>query len=648
MSALLRGLYRLPLADTWYWGMGIFVCFFVPGSLVLGWCGNNGKDRVMHAVHATALGIALTPFPYALFRKIEAPSLILFFFLGTFLLWLLPRVFAIRRKKDIGIRAEAGERSRGSIAYLAVLLTVVIVLLHFSQFTDVRLLADGFRMRTTEAMETDFHLGIINALRDSFPPVFPYASGTQFGHYHVAMHLQIEMFHRLLGTDTLKLSFFYFPFLYFFLLVAVPFFFVRTFLKSDGLAFLTAILMFGTDFSFIPGMLGAFAGKPWTVIFQTTIWSLFTLNGQLPASVVLFLAIFHLKRYCDNGPLRDLALFAVLGYAALGFKSSVGIHIAAASFLTGIVLLGGADTRGKGMKIAVISALLLAAIAADVYSFRGGVSNVIMTFAPFNIYTLSLKKLGIAPKEWYSHIYLFAAYLVGAFGVRIAGFWQMRNIFSSKPDPVVLFLVIFVLIGFALSEMVRISIFTGSMNNAVWFAVTSLMAAWLLLSYTLSEVRDRKVLFPFFIILILALSFPSTVQFLTKRFDRNYLEMTKESMEVIRLLDQAPAGSVVLHPLNQFEPSLAANFTGHQVVLSFYRSLGMMPLKEEDFLKRVRDVVLFFDPNSTIDREAVLKRYGVNLLYAPLPFAAFLDKEPMLSPVLKNRLYVLYRVKNGE
>jgi len=206
MSALLRDsiAYRLLIHGI---GHGIFACFFVPGSLVLGWCGNNGKDRVMHAVHATALGIALTPFPYALFRKIEAPSLILFFFLGTFLLWLLPRVFAIRRKKDIGIRAEAGERSRGSIAYLALLLTVVIVLLHFSQFTDVRLLADGFRMRTTEAMETDFHLGIINALRDSFPPVFPYASGTQFGHYHVAMHLQIEMFHRLLGTDTLNCPF---------------------------------------------------------------------------------------------------------------------------------------------------------------------------------------------------------------------------------------------------------------------------------------------------------------------------------------------------------------------------------------------------------------------------------------------------------
>jgi len=170
------------------------------------------------------------------------------------------------------------------------------------------------------------------------------------------------------------------------------------------------------------------------------------------------------------------------------------------------------------------------------------------------------------------------------------------------------------------------------------------MAAWLLLIYTLSQVRSRNALLMASTVLVLLLSLPSTIQFLAKRFDQNYREITKDGMEVIRFLDKAPSGSVVLHPLNQFEPSLAANFTGHQVVLSFYRSLGMLPLKEEDFLRRVRDVVLFFDPASTIDRQAVLKRYGVNLLYAPSPFAAFLDKQPMLSPILRNQQYVLYMV----
>jgi hypothetical protein len=463
------------------------------------------------------------------------------------------------------------------------------------------------------------------------------------------MHLQIEMFHRLFGLNTIRLSYFYFPLLYLFLLVAISFSFVRNVTKSTSLAYMTAVLIFGSDFSFAPGMLGAFAGRPWTVIFQTTIWSLFTLNGQLPALIVLLLMMMHLQRYGDHGSSRDLAIFAVLGYAALGFKSSMGLHVAAASLLTGILLSLRTGTRKKGVGLASVSALLLAAVVADVFLLREGVSNVRMTFAPFNVYGLSLKKIGIVPKGWSSHVFLFPAYVIGTFGVRIAGLWQARQIFSWRPDPVVVFLVTVVLSGLALSEMMNITIFFGNViNNAMWFSVTSLMAAWFLLILTLSRIRERKVLFVASAVVVLLLALPSTIQFLILRYDRHYVEFRKEDLEVIRILDRAPLGSVILHPLNQTEPSLAANFTGQQAVLSFYRSLGMMPLTEEDFHKRVRDVVLFFNPQSTIDRAAILKRYGVTLVYAPLPFAAFLDEQPMLSPVLRNRLYVLYMVKNRE
>ncbi|NJD55531.1 MAG: hypothetical protein FIA94_03890 [Nitrospirae bacterium] len=643
-AILLQGLYHVPLGDTMYWGVGLFICFFVPGSLILGWLGNHGQDRVMNAVHATALGTALMPLPYIIFQRVGAPSLILFFFLGTLLLWMMPKVFAVIRKKEAVQSVQPAEASWATIGHFAVLLAVILALLHVSHFTDVRFRPDGFGIRTLDASETDFHLGIVNALRDSFPPAFPYASGAKFGHYHVAMHLQIEMFHRLFGLDTLRLSYFHFPLLYFFLLVAISFSFVRNITKSTSLAYLIAVLIFGSDLSFVPGMLGAFAGRPWTVIFQTTIWSLLTLNGQLPALVVLVLMMMHLQRYGDHGSSRDLALFAILGYAALGFKSSMGLHAAAAALLTGLLLSLRTETRKKGVGLAAVSAVLLAAVIADVFLLRGGTSNVRMTFAPFNIYGLSLKKIGIAPKGWGSHALFFLAYIIGTFGARVPGLWQARQIFSRRPDPVSLFLVIVVLSGFALSEMMNITIFFGNVNNAMWFSATSLMVAWFLLILTLSQIRERKVLFAVSAVVVLLLSLPSTVQFLTLRYDRHYIEFRKEDLEVIRILDRAPSGSVILHPLNQTEPSLAANFTGQQAVLSFYRSLGMMPLAEDDFLKRVRDVVLFFDPQSTIDRAAILKRYGVTLVYAPLPFAAFLDKEPMLLPVLRNRLYVLYKV----
>ena len=52
----------------------------------------------------------------------------------------------------------------------APLLLLIVLLLHLSHFTDVRLLVDGFIIRNTNFTETIFHQGLINALRDTWPP----------------------------------------------------------------------------------------------------------------------------------------------------------------------------------------------------------------------------------------------------------------------------------------------------------------------------------------------------------------------------------------------------------------------------------------------------------------------------------------------
>lgn len=70
----------------------------------------------------------------------------------------------------------------------------------------------GFKIRNFYLTETIFHLGIINTLKDIFPPLYPYASNIDFSHYHLNMHLEIEMFNRLFSIDTLRLVFFIFPF----------------------------------------------------------------------------------------------------------------------------------------------------------------------------------------------------------------------------------------------------------------------------------------------------------------------------------------------------------------------------------------------------------------------------------------------------
>jgi hypothetical protein len=640
----LRIFHTIPLIDSLLWFFGVFFCFYVPGKLLLNFSRAKDSDHMLTVIHSLALGMAIMPMLYGIFRWLQFPPLILFFCLGTLLVWGLPKLAPFFGRMS-------GEGKEGLSLHVSTILSVgllsilILFLLHISHFTDLHYTAAGFQMRSTEFNETDFHLGIVNALRGKYPPVFPYASGTSYSHYHISMHLEIEMFHRLFGIDTITLSFFYFPLLYFFLLVTLPYLVVRAFLGNNLIAFVTSCLMFGSDLSFIPGMMGVNPGRPWTVLFQTTIWSLFTLNGNLPALSVFFLGLLHFKKYFDSGSYRELTLFSVLGIAMLGFKSSMGLHVAAASLMSGAVLSCFPPFRKRAITITAASMLLLAFMLLDIFVIRGGTGNQIVAVDLFNVFRSSLKKFQLNPHSWYAYAALFAVYVIASFGARIAGFWKIREVFSSKRDPVIIYLLIFTLAGFLLSEMISIRIFIGNVNNAMWFSVSSLTAAWVLLSYTLAELEGRPMLFRSVLITVLVISLPTTVQFLSKRFDSAYFDYGNEATEVIRAIDRAPSATVVLHPLNESEPSLSANFAGQQTVLSFYDSLNMMPLREEEFLRRVKDVVSYFNPASRIDRAKVIERYEVTHVYARAQFTDLLEQEPYLAPVIKNGAYVLYEVR---
>ncbi len=147
----------------------------------------------------------------------------------------------------------------------------------------------GMLMRHTNLNESIFHLGIINVLKNVYPPYFPYASGVGFGHYHLNMHLEIEMFSRLFRIDTIRLAYFY----------SSPSLLLSSCLSS--VSFCQKI--FGLKISrcsdrspdlwFRPilyprscsGLLPH--DGPWNNLFNSTIWPLLTLNGFLPAVIVM-------------------------------------------------------------------------------------------------------------------------------------------------------------------------------------------------------------------------------------------------------------------------------------------------------------------------------------------------------------------------
>ena len=570
--------------------------------------------------------------------------------LQCFLLW---SIIVIRNFREKKIHLHTSYSDIFSIIFL---LTTGFLLLHLSHFTDVVILNNGIKFRNIFFAETNFHLGLVNSLRNIQPTIYPYASGVGFSFYHINMHLQIEMFNRYFSLDTVRLTFFYFPLLYFCLLMFLPFIFIRKYDRTGLIAVLAGVSMFAADFSFVPGLLGVYPADypwanvlpyPWTLFFQTSIWSLLCLNGLLPSIFTLSLCVIYLRRYYDTGSAAVLAMFFVLAYASFGYKSSMGVHIAGTALLTGIVLMFRED-KYKGRLIIALSIVTLIVMAGDILFIRGGTGNAIVRVVLLNGFERSLANVRLSGIPTLFYPIMFILYMLFTFGVRSLGFCFIKDFITGRlKDPVIVFLLIFSISGFLVSEIIYIGDPLFIENNGVWFSVQSLFGASLLLFLYLVRLQNNKEKL-FMLAAVVLLSFPSTLQFLTLRYDNHYYLVDSNAIEVVNYLEKTPPDSVILHPNVNGGPSLASNLAGRWSVFSSLHSHIAEHIGQREAATREKDIYLFFDFKNDMDRCAILKKYNVDYVYAPLEYDIGLVKELMLGKVFINKEYAVYKVDHSK
>lgn len=638
ITFIFKTIYAIPVRDSLLWFLGVFFCFFIPGSLLLRFLDFEKEDAFLRFFHSIALGTAFAPIFYMILRRLSIPEMVLPVALAAVLLW----VFLFY--KDFKYGQFAIHTSPGDIMALFVLMAVIMLLLHFSYFTDILFYPDGFKIRNIPLTETSFHLGIINMMKDMFPPLFPYASGYDFSHYHLNMHLEIEMFYRFFSIDTLKLTYFYFPLLYFTLLVFIPYSFVRRHLKSRLFGVLTCLLFFGSDLSFIPELAGISSGKPW--IFSTPVWSLMTLNGYLPSLFIMFLFIFYMKEYYEIGRASYLVILAFLGYAAFGFKGSMGPHLIGIAFLTGIVSLFVFKDRKKWIRFNIAMSLSAAAVILGLTTY--GIKSIdVIGFDLLNGFRRSSAMLGNSEVSWFLFPLTFPLYVLAAYGARSFGLYLFKDSFKKTAfDPVLFFILLFSISGFFLAEVIYIGPPNREVNKAYFFSEQSLMCAWLLFPYLIFKLNQNWKKLVLAIVVILT-AFPASVQFFALRSANSYHAVDSDAIEVTEYLQATPAGSIVLHPPihpDKIGPSLASNFAGRSSVINLFLSFTPDWIGEQEQMNRTRDIVMFFGPYDSINRSLILDKYKVDYVYAPSAYADILGRESMLTMELKNRSYVVYKV----
>jgi len=622
----------------------LLAVYYIPGNLLLILTKQNRTGFLFDFIESTALGLALVPVVYIVIRRCGCEFLISYLLAAIALMWIIVKV----RRRETTEKAENPYKQL--VVGFSGLVILVLLLLQLSHYSDVVRTTNILKIRNSPLTETIYHQGITNALKYNFPPPQIYANGSEgYSSYHLYMHLEIELLARLFPLQTIDLVFYYFPTVYFLLISLLPFAFFTERYNSPAIGVLVGALVYGADFSFIPGLLKLgfvqYSTYPWAFYFPNTIWSTFTLNGYLPSIFILFLSLIYLHRYFKEQRLADLIIYSLLVFASAGFKTTMGLHLSAVGLAFGTLLLFQMEKRRNCYLLLTAMLGTATLIILDVFVFRGGTGGAQVAFKPLSLFYEALPKLGLGHLNSYIVPVIYVVFIVATFGVRIGGFYYLKNFIRPQADYFPAFLALFCLSGFIVSECFVIGYEGDMINNASWFATQSLICAWFLFGILFKDVFGHITAPARIVALVLTivLVFPSTAEFLTKRYENKYISYNKNALGVVDYLQRVENNSVILNPPELEGPSLAANLAGRTTCLSQYMSF----LKKKDRVaERIATASLFFrDTTDVAVKKYLVDKLGIDYIYAPRTYARMLMPLPFLKLVYSNDEYIILKVK---
>jgi hypothetical protein len=480
------------------------------------------------------------------------------------------------------------------------------------------------------------HLAIANELTHAIPPQAPFLAGLPLN-YHCGMDLLAAMLSNCAGIGVPDLVVRFLPTFFVTTSVLAVYCCARAWLASHWLALLTCFLvLFGEDFSFIPGVL--LGGETiWSAQFFAvpTIFSLYYMNPMLPALAGLFTGLYCLQRYTVEGAKPWLLFAAFLFAPPVQYKLFVSLHVLAALSVAGVVIfLRHRDSRLFAVFIltgAFIAPWLLNTwlknplggniwVRIDPYPYM---SNAFAQVAPLWTATTS-SKIALLNGPWSFRALLFfltialPLYIVGSLGGRSVALPAiLRECRATHRDTIHrFFLAVFVIVGFLLTMVLRVAPrdLPSDYNNSVWFYVQSKYVVWIFaVGQIASWLRgSRPAVRAAVFALLIAMAVPSTVQFFYRQSTRGDLPIldaaTTEMIDFF--LPKAKEGKVVFSRQPLAVPLLALtrcrvplepnSFLNHYASAS---ELSRRSKEMEDFWKGLEAGRI---------RDDILEKYGAN------------------------------------
>jgi hypothetical protein len=510
--------------------------FYLPGSLLLGKIKTNLRDdeKIVLSLGVGFIIFLLVTIFMALFK---IRFLIPLAYLGF-------TIYALYKFKN-GVFAPFWGLFKQKL--LMVFLLVGTLVEGFINFPSGFLYKTGHLYWSAQGHDGLWHVAVIEAIKQNFPPQNPLYAGESLYNYHYFSDIITAQFSRLFPFfATLDLYYRYFPFLIAFLMGLAAFTFLTTWTKNKtigilGIFFTYFVGGFGYLVLAIQGR-GFFGG-------ETIFWAAQgnTIIGNPPhAFCYVFLPAFLLAFYYflkEKTPLFFIICF-LLGGFLLGFKvSSAVVLLVGLSFASLFALMSRKD-----ISIVFLTALIgLSNFAIFKTITKAGESFLIfqpwwfirtMIVVPDRVNWLDLelrRQFYLAKGGARATLRIiefesiaFFLFLVGNLGTRVIGFWQVgkmflkKTVFNDRVQTVIFFglLTAFLIPLFFIQKGVVYNLIQFMQYFLLFFGFLAAISL-----YNFLSLFKNKFIKVFIFILFFILSVPTVIGNLVEFYGKNPLAM---------------------------------------------------------------------------------------------------------------------------
>ncbi len=537
------------------------------------------------------------------------------------------------------------------IALIIILLTTVVIIFYGSLSTGFY--DEGYVLYGPHGLDSIAHISLIAELKHNIGHEVPAFAGIKLSGYHIFSDVFAAAVSYIGNIELMDLYIKFLPLFIIPLTIAVAYVVSGMLFNNKKIAiFITFLIIFSGNFSFIVGIMQGNWLKPWDAVFYNVGSELLFFNMPYTFSIpILFAALYFMQKLMhEHQSFLNIILLGFLLGIAFEYKIYLWIVALGAMAIAGIFC---ALAKKEFRPLAVVAVSLIVAspfILQNLEFAEGGLFKfhagwmVISSLMYSNIFpnlTEMLKTMLINSKiiEFLALVVTsFFIFFIGFMGLRIMGIKDfLKKLWNYKnQDFLTIFLINAVLISFTMMMFFLFQkdiLETETIRFGLYFIIffNILAAPWFI-----EFMQKYSKIVPILIIIIFLIS--PVQSLITKNIETKLIVPYDMYDSFIFLRKNTPEDSIIIFPVcntiisspntqqNNFSAmendciveqanTVFSGMSERRVVLDSLRMARQVGTKEEVIDNRIEDIKEFYSTNDPEKAMEIVKKYGIDYVY---------------------------------